>query len=216
MSLSLLRQLWAVRRSEILGDGIADCHARGLDSIVLLREPMIRMFVTRPGHELHRNLQDCGPLSIAFHPHHCDVALEILTGSICNRLVVKGGRARLTMYRYHSQLRGEAPGFEAVASMLGLTFCSRYLLEGDSIDLPARSAHTVGVLPDEQAAWLVYEGTEDPGYRSICLSDADLVNADFTGMYRPMSATEVDDAIEGVLARASGASQRREAARRAG
>jgi hypothetical protein len=100
----------------ILQKSLINCHARGVDSILLDDTPgrRTRVFVARNTHELWKNIpfgidlnlkagSDFIPdswneeadyaenkdsnkpqLSVAIHPHHCDIELRIIKGMIVN------------------------------------------------------------------------------------------------------------------------------------
>ncbi len=204
MSKLLIKHLWRTNREQILRNSLSNCHAVGVNSIVLLDEPgrRIRLFTATKNHELYRN----GPLSlsemsVAFHPHHCDIDIEVIKGPIINRIfrIDENGPLRLTAWRYHSKLRGEQPGFEEIGPVHG--FGSRmYLLdEGHVSEMKSTDIHTIVTGISSMPAWLIYEGAEDPNYQPVCYSDADLTQWTGEGMYQPMTEAAVTATIEGLL-----------------
>jgi hypothetical protein len=214
MSLSLIRHLWACNRAAILKNSLLNCHAFGLHSICLLDAPgnRIRMFVAGLNHELWKNAERArGPLSVGYHPHHCDIEIEVVHGTIDNRVLNVYGwtktwpgdsmsaRSKYSLYEYRSKLRGEEPGFSRVYLRPRSSTNQTTLKAGESIRMRASVWHTVAVSSRAGAAWIVYEGAEDPDYKPLTLSDADLATMDFSGMYQPMTESQVECVIKNVL-----------------
>lgn len=204
MSLSLVRHLWRTNREQIVKNSIAHCHAKGVHSICLLDEPgkRIRMFIASKGHTLCRNMPDRWPLSIGFHAHHCDIQLEVIRGSIVNRVLMfgRGGHTQMGKYRYESSIWSKsAPTFHRLGLSDPFSVGTDFLRTGECADMLADEFHTVAV-PGNGAAWLVYEGAEDPAYEPITISDDDLMSPRvFEGLYQPMSARQITMLIDYIV-----------------
>src|SRR6478752_10393471 len=83
---------------EIVNKSLLHCHCKGLHSIMLLESPgkTIRLFISTPQSEMYKNLPETfnyekatgeslfhsKKMSIAFHPHHCNVTLHVINGCI--------------------------------------------------------------------------------------------------------------------------------------
>lgn len=217
MSKALIKHLWTQNREQILLNAVRNCHAVGLNSIVLLNEPgrLIRLFVAHEGHTLHHNLDpQQNPsinggaktaMSIAYHPHHCDIILEVVRGWIVNRWLDHAVTdpkipRNLTTWRYRSHLRGEKPGFEKLGPVYGRAEGHwRMLHVRDTLELKASDVHTVGAAANYCPAWLVYEGAEDLDYDPLCYSNADLSTWTGDGMYIKMSPAEIEADIEPLI-----------------
>lgn len=191
---------WMVSRS------LKDCHARGVDSILFDDTPgaRIRLFIANENHELAANIPSNtdkgGLLSVSYHPHHCDLSLEVVDGIIFNVSVeeVRDGQffnehwPLFDKFRYQSAIKDGQCGFVKESS--GHRFYRSAIMRspglvmprGAELDLVADDLHTIGVHAGERAAWFVYEGAAEPNYENICYSNSDLENFDSSGMYQPM------------------------------
>ena len=163
----------------------ANCHARGLHSIVIA--PRLRIFYAAPDHELYRN----GPgfsFSVGLHPHHCSLTLIRLMGKPRN--IVEGAFPRLSLrmklleFRYASPLRDNERGsFSATGRSRTFSLVSHPISHNE---MDAHDLHTVFVPRGEEAAWAVVEGDEDPNYVPLTYSNDNLEDFDFDGMYQPV------------------------------
>lgn len=203
MSMNLVHHLWRCNREEIVANSLANCHVPGLHSLVLLNRPThrIRMFVATKFHQLYANT-GAGPLSLGFHPHHCDITLERVAGELENLTLSEdmagvAVTARLSTFRFRSKILGHDPGFEPVSGP------EWYWIEPTSLDhesptleLRAADRHSVWVRKGGQAAWLVYEGAEDANFQPLCYSNQDLTRFDFKNLYEPMDERWVVNTLQ--------------------
>lgn len=172
----------------ILEKSLANCHCRGLDSLVIKDAPrMVRVFVARRDHELYHNHPfRTMPLSIAVHRHHCDVTLMPIAGEPFN--VALGSSSpfagRLRAFRYSSPILGEGR-FGAVDETVSRSLVIDPM--SGPLFLRADEMHTVYVPKGETAAWMVWEGDESDEYDPVVYSDAHLENFDFSGINQPMT-----------------------------
>jgi len=195
----LVDHLLRCNSEQILAKSLKHCHCKNLHSIMLLEHPgaTIRMFVAEPGHELWKN--DFFNLtsgrrtnqSLAFHPHHCDLTLGVFHGWI-NNLTAEQGPGLLEFqcdrFIYNSQITKGKIGFtKETREILNMKKIGRVIFEGESLFMPASQIHSVYVGKGEWAAWFALEGREDPNYQPVCWSNDDLENADFAGLYEPMT-----------------------------
>lgn len=192
----------------LLEKSLINCHCYGLDSLVLKDADdtggMVRIFVARPEHELWKNHPDTAEaegeaLSIALHPHHCDVTLMPLVGDVYNvtvddgdiqrnrlRADIQGDLRALYFYRYVSPITHGAGRFEPINPDPIEVWLEARKLRGP-LFLRSPWRHTIYVPKGETAAWVVCEGAEDELYRPMVLSDALLEEYDFTGTNAPMT-----------------------------
>lgn len=181
-------------------NAIADCHAKGMDSIVLHEEPgnRVRMYVANHWHELHENRS--GPFSVAIHAHHCDIRLLGLHGDAFSDVYAltphKGGD--FAEMRYTSGVTGDSSltptGRRAYAHRLK----SDPLLGHAA--MRAHQLHTVFVPMFKEAAWLVVEGTEDEKYESVCWTN-NIKPFDPSGLYKPMNQADIVNRFEVAIRR---------------
>jgi hypothetical protein len=192
----------------VLARSLVNCHARGVDSIVLAKDPMVRLFVANAGHELWRNMPDLNAgqsvrygMSVAFHPHHCDLTLTPVYGAIFNLSERKTQREAcrakefLFQYRYVSPITSGQPGSFVPVEGNGRLFEIVETQLTKPLAMRAKERHSMWVPIRTKAAWLVEEGGEDPNYVADCWSNADLTKFDFTGMYRPMHADRLREIL---------------------
>lgn len=191
--------------AKIASQSLRNCHAMNVDSVLFEAEPpRVRAFVAHMNHELHRNLGGTGlPLSVALHPHHCDLELTHIFGWIYNvslsafepRFPNLGVQVALKPFRYQSPIGGKAGSFVAASELPSL----HGKLVGEQIyntlALPAQQLHTIHVSQGYSAAWFVHEGKEDPNYSGLCYSNDDLTKFDFRPYYRPMSVSQLRDLL---------------------
>lgn len=170
--------------SEIAKRSLINCHVVGLDSLVLDINPMRRVFVATPDHQLWRNTYGY-PFSAGYHPHHCDVKFKVLTGKPLQVTPkTHPGEGDFRAYMWESPIRGETGKFvplngherriEHVFSPL------------NGVEMRASDWHTVHVEKDVMAVWEVTEGKEDPAFRPLCMSNDNLRLWDAKGFYLPM------------------------------
>jgi len=160
---------------------------------MLLESPgkTIRLYVADVDHELWKNDDrgfDNGTMTLGFHPHHCNLALHCVHGLVINQSVVKDidGRWIFNQFYYHSKINGssEESSFESEGYVQFEPSRRSAIGAGESLYLHASEIHTVFVHGGKSAAWLVYEGLEDPDYMPYCYSSADLTNSSLDGLYQ--------------------------------
>ena len=203
----LVKHLVKNNIDSIVECSILNCHAIGVHSVMLLESPgqTIRLYVAVGGHELWKNLPEhyMDGMSIGFHPHHCNLTLHCIRGAIWNwqaTVEPRNGntsRAKLRGYIYRSQITEGKQGFELTIADAMLTYSFPDKIENDSIFMSADELHTVGVDRYESAAWLVYEGKEDPNYRPVCYSTSHLESiVSDERMYQKPTKGEVIDLLK--------------------
>lgn len=198
----LVNHLLKSNLAEIMAKSCRNCHVMGMHSIMLSECPgkTIRLFVADPSNELWKN-HHCikEPQSIAFHSHHCQLTLSCTRGSLMNVVgKLSGGPdthpfppKAVTAYRYTSAIRNGTGGFEALRQTnvwLGKETATAH--EDESIFMEASVLHTVATPKNEWAAWLVFEGKEDPDYDSTCYSNANLSMSSLDGLYGKFNSVD--------------------------
>ena len=184
-----------VKRTEldlIRKNSLCDCHVIGLDSVVFNNTPgaRVRAYVTQPGHELWMNDPFMKyPMSLAFHPHHCDLTLTPIFGTWENVRLQPSGELkylrRYREYKYVSEITEGAGGFVDTGMIRKWYVNVETVLESRFMD--AKEIHTVYVPNQAEAAWYVHEHKEDPYYLGLNYSNTDLELWSPARLYRPMS-----------------------------
>lgn len=180
-------------------NGLRNCHARGVHSIVLDNDGgrLRRVFIAEKDHTLWRNSPDSGEaFSVGFHSHHCALAIRVLRGQIVNLSLREGRHSLLSAWRYQSAITGGVPRFDNILPPVWYGTEGDALGQGGILTLAATDFHTVWVAKNVGAVWLVEEGEEDPHYLPITLSDDDLSIFDWMGMYQPMSEAECVEMLQ--------------------
>lgn len=186
--------LLAEARPTLLSRSLINCHAVGLDSIVLKGAPnMVRIFLARPEHTLGQNdpwaTSDMTPFSLGMRAHHCDVTLVPLFGEVNNVVECRGPadcfpHVWMDAYEYQSQIEETGafrPRFGRSEFELG------FIELREPTHMKARTRHSICVKAGESAAWMVVEGAEDPNYAPITWSNAALTKFNFAPLYKPMT-----------------------------
>lgn len=190
--------------TEVLSKSLMNCHVKGLHSIMLAEMPgkTIRLYVTSKDHELWKNMRD--DQSVAYHPHHCDLTLHCVFGSLANITVRVGGEAGQygnflsNKYLYHSAITEGKMGFEHLGMDILSQAKSQVIGLNEHIFMRAHEVHTVFCVKDTVNAWLVYEGKEDPNYKAYCWTSADLTNASSEGLYQKLTAQDLDRLMDSI------------------
>ena len=189
--------------TKVIKKGIKDCHAKGVDSVVLgLTEEgrLRRAFIAHPGHDLGMG----STLSVGFHAHHCDVTLEVVHGAMLN-INLAAGRSHLSYtsdymelatYEYESPiLNGGKGSFTRVSKMKPHDIQTIPLSTmSEPLFLTANVVHTI-LIPfflAETCTWVVTEGEEDPEYYPFVYTNRDLRYDTMQGLYNPMDDAEAD------------------------
>lgn len=190
MDVNLVKHFLATRPQDILRKSLKNCHVQGMDSIMFDDTPgaRIRMFVANENHLLWENDLSTGQsLSIAIHPHHCDVRFVCLKGVFCNIFCEKKPGVVFEKYLYQSKILSGKSGFSKMGERCAMRCNFHAMGIGETYDMEADDLHTVLVQKGQTAAWMVYEGAENPNYKPVCYSNRDLSNFDASKLYQPMT-----------------------------
>lgn len=184
-------------------NGLWNCHVMGLTSIMLHDEPgnRIRLFLTQHDHQLWREADMGNPnMTLAIHPHHCDVTLVRVFGTVRNDI-------------YRLRQRENGPLHECRYQSAILTGTGRLVPTGDRYvvtdvrheyitsrygrEMLAHQMHSIYVPKGQMACWLVIEGKENPDYEPVCYTANPAF--DSAGMYLPMSKSQITDTLTTIL-----------------
>lgn len=201
----LMRHLYFSNLDEIIEKSYINCHCYGLHSVMLLESPgkTIRMFVAEEEHMMWKNLDITNhenELSIAVHPHHCDITLLNVKGMVKN-IAVKSFYSDpnhpnfyMTRYQYNSQIKdGECRFVSDGRASFNHVEVTEISPRNPSISMKANELHTIFVPKGQFAAWLVFEGKEDPNYKSVCFSNSDPNKSMLDGhMYQKATKNDID------------------------
>ena len=156
------------------------CHVYGMWSIVLHdgKQNRIRIFFADNDHKLHLNTQDFrNPMSLAIHPHHCNVVLYPLFGDIHNITFIEShskhfpDEIKLLKLQYNSAILNASPSITVVGEQsLFYDRNSDYKMYGP-INMYAKELHTIYIPKTHTAAWIVFEGKEDDTYENVMYSN---------------------------------------------
>lgn len=183
-------------------NAIANCHVKGVTSIVLHDEPerRLRLFYASPHHEIFysRALHDSS-MTLAIHPHHCDVTLIPVLGDVINE-IYDLERCEDGLYQecaYASAITGTEASLRPTGHLFRVLGYETARLRKGGTFLPAEETHSVWVPRGRPAAWLVLEGREDPAYTPVCYT----MNPTFdtSEMYRPMTSLAVGALLRMIL-----------------
>ncbi len=194
----LLQHHYARAIAGVAYQGLINCHAYGLDSIMLHDTPgnRIRMFAASACHTLWRN-QMPHPFSIAIHPHHCAIRFIGLYGPVHNDVyaLTPNPRGSFAEMNYQSAITADTGSLTPTGRHVDVHCLRSEPMSGHPM-LQAHELHTVHVRQFEPAAWLVLEGMADPDYQSHCWTNSE---PDFTDLYQPMPNDHVADILGEVI-----------------
>lgn len=176
--------------SVIAKNSLRNCHVVGMDSVVFDNTPgrRVRAYLTQEYHELWRN-QENQILSLAIHPHHCDLEIEQIQGEPQQVIPVKHPAGRpYHKWTYRSEITQGNGGFVKDGEDTAWFVLERYALKPRAPwFMHAKDIHSFYVPREDEAAWMVREFKEDETYDSFVWSNADLTKFNTTGLYLPMS-----------------------------
>lgn len=184
----------------IAAKSLKNCHAPGIDSIVLGegdKGELVRVFWARKGHSLGVRHPTSNQLQIAFHNHHCGIGYNILQGCMINCRIARDGHqgGLLKKWGFESKIIApESSGFVPQDGCVYTRFQSEILTPDDGCrftSMDADTHHTVFV-PTEEAIWLLHESPSKYGRdaQKVVYSNSDLSKFSFDGLYQPFTSHE--------------------------
>lgn len=166
---------------------LLNCHSIGLHSFpVSITEKLYkRIFYASTLHNLWKEK----PLEIAIHPHHVDIKITVLDGTLYNCLYEQSDTGYLWgKYTWDSVILNGTGGFKFIGTeLLKLTSKIPYSA-GESVIMKACEMHTVFVEKGKLAVWLIEESIPTCEYFPVNYSNTDLTKWTAEGLYQ-----EVDD-----------------------
>lgn len=206
----LIAHLLRENREQVLERSLLNCHVKGVHSIMLMEAPekTIRLYYAEKDCDLWLNarfyLDSRQPL--AFHPHHCNLTIECIKGTVFNWRVktekglYSGDPIVVDKYKYNSEITHGKIGFSFIEETAIYGVDVDMLEVGDFVCMDANEIHTVYTLKNSVAAWLVYEGKEDKQYESVCYSkNMELEKNDFSGLYQKMDSDSLEIIINNLF-----------------
>lgn len=198
---TLIRHFLENNSDDVLSKSLLNCHVKGLHSIMLLDSPgkTIRLYITDEDHELNHDA-----LNVGYHPHHCDLTLKVVHGTLTNIQVQESDFKRLNFsidkYLYKSKISKGEMKFDHIGSVYLQHLETNILKMGSSLFMHASDIHTVSVDKGKKCAWLVFEGKEDKNYVPYCYSNSDLNNINDSGLYiKPNNMDQIMDILNIIL-----------------
>lgn len=193
-------------------NSLANCHAKGLYSVVLKKfedGKLLRMFYASEEHDLWKNnYKEVGPrtqsLGLAIHSHHCDIQILGVYGKMINIRCVVDKKSKvykkqqkLKAYKYTSSIlngKKNAKFVEVGQENIKIKTVEN-INRGTAIHMNTDELHTVYVEKGQEAAWFILEGKEDENYDSLCYSDDDLTKFEFENYYKPVDLITVAEIL---------------------
>lgn len=164
---------------------LLNCHSVGLHSFPISFENGMykRIFYADFNHSLWK------PCEIAIHPHHVDIKITVLEGTLFNLLyeVNKDGEV-YKKYKWNSHILNGNGGFELLGEERLSSIASEAYAKGESCYMKACEMHTVFVEKGEKCIWLIEESEPTCEYIPVNYSLHDLTKWTSNGLY-----IEVDD-----------------------
>ena len=190
----------------IASRSLSNCHVPGLHSLVLDATPgtMVRMFYAAGDHSLWLNEVRDGKfvhdMSLAMHGHHCDLDLVPIVGhfqNITTRIAqdLHQSDILLDSFKWTSYINTGKGNFEPTGTERLLKPVSN-IYEDRRACMRADDLHTVFVERNTEAAWLVFEGREDPDYNALSYSNVDLGKFTTDGLYHKMTAKTTENILK--------------------
>lgn len=204
---------WRESIAQHLKSGIPDmalrnCHAIGLDSIVLgveldesgVKQTMTRMFIAHHDrHGLDVLFRADGHYMVGVHNHRYNLTLEPVVGELINYEVMLGKPAAGHLYEFEfvSGIGGDLAivqtGRHGMASSRHRSLCP-----GDCHYMEASDLHTV-IVPKvgRYSAWVVVEG---PDVQESCMySPLPDPFIDSSQLYQPMAKIEAERVLDRIM-----------------
>lgn len=219
MHRNIIKHFLTINKDLILRKSLRNCHCYGVDSILLDDTPgaRIRIFHATEFHHLWKNYFRSGEkMSVAFHPHHCDLTLWGIKGNIINIQVEPTGGdplpwSRLSgwdittepifrKFEYQSKILSGNAGFKPLGFQRLKAHSTTNIGPGSYLEMKAQDLHTIFVHRGESATWAVYEGKEDPNYQSVCYSNIELDKEAIPEvLYQPMGERYLMDSLQQIF-----------------
>jgi len=186
---------------ECRSKSLINCHTKGLHSIMLIDKPeqRVRLFVTDSTHDLWKNSDINDKMSIAIHPHHCNLTIIPLNNIIhnLNYELSKTKGTPVTLFKWESGIINKKGKFIKclIQDAKLLNGNREKLYPNESKYLKANDLHTVYVDKKAVASWLIIEGKEDKNYQPYAYSLNNLEKFNSNGLYKKPTKKEFNKII---------------------
>jgi len=160
---------------------LLNCHCVGLHSFpISLDESGFyrRVFYADYNHDMWK------PIEIAIHPHHVDIKITVLDGSLFNPIYELDDNGEVyKKFLWNSHILNGGGGFEYLGEQgLNMVSNNKYK-KGDVVIMKACEMHTVQVERGRRCVWLIEESRPTCDYFPINYSKNDLQNWNTKGLY---------------------------------
>lgn len=160
---------------------LLNCHCVGLHSFPISESKegyLKRIFYADTNHELWK------PYTIAIHPHHIDIKITVLDGTLTN-IIYKFDKYgnRFYQYSWESHILNGNGGFKCIGSKRLAVHSWHNYSKGQSVELNNCELHTVRIKKEEKCVWLIEESKPSSEYIPINYSPNDLERWTPEGLY---------------------------------
>lgn len=167
---------------------LLNCHCLGVHSFVLSQDKdglLRRVFYADTDHTLWR------PFEVAVHPHHVDLKITVLEGTLYNPIYERRIDGTLfKKYNWNSHILSGKGGFELTGEERLLEKSNLKYVSGQSVSMFCDELHTVCIERSQMCVWLVEEEKPSREYNQVNYSIHDLTKWSPEGLY-----IEVDDSV---------------------
>ena len=161
---------------------------------------MVRMFYTSADHEMWKNDSSLMEvLSVAIHSHHCDLLFVPVYNSFVNvttKVVDESDAVELDSFKWTSHIGTGKGGFKRNGKVNLSPLDNQECTPGGPFWMLAGDLHTVFVEKGKEAAWIIFEGSEDKDYDSSSFSNDDLEKFSPEGFYKEMPTDMARDILK--------------------
>lgn len=195
----------------LLNESLMNCHVPGVHSLILDKDDngfYTRMFITDRDHTLWKN--QCGitnkkwdDLSVAIHPHHCDIEIYVIRGifwnvefSLKTKRGVEKDEVELGRWEWVSEIKNTGKGgFEPFGTQKLVKTNVRYLPEKQFHKMKSDELHTVFISKGQICAWIIQESEASVPNTGTCYSNADLSKWTPEGLYQKPTLDDLNEII---------------------
>jgi len=159
---------------------LLNCHSIGLHSFPVSFENGLytRIFFAAINHNLWK------PGELAIHPHHVDIKITVLEGTLINPIyeISENGDV-FNKYLWNSHILNGQGGFEYLEKETLKKVSQNKYGPGESITMKACELHTVKLEKGKRCVWEIQESKPTCEYLPINYSKRDLSNWSPEGLY---------------------------------
>lgn len=159
---------------------LLNCHAVGLHSFPISLENGLykRIFYADTNHELWK------PIEVAIHPHHVDIKITVLDGTLHNPMYKLSEDGEMFgKFIWNSHILNGNGGFDKVGEDKIEMSSNNAYSYGESFTMKSCELHTVFVTKGDKCVWLIEENIPSCDYFPINYSNRDLTKWTPDGLY---------------------------------